>query len=361
MRYPALLCAAILLTSTTVSADPPPDRGVPIPDSRVAEAKALLEDAKIGTRYIGATDAVLAVWRVGTDEPVRAINVRNGASTDPAFTVRVQRGGGIGTIYGITEPPGYVQLAFRMNVHDHTKRPWFKGVTTVSVPDELLSDDRMKGGIRHLSDTTDTAQAKLDERNVRSNVPRHTREPVGTLVSKLTLMALPIVERVASEIADGVDAELAIRRALTGFAVNGEDAFDYAKSPVGARGAYQFMRGTYLGMRLECRRARLDPQFIRGARDHVNAAMAERCLADHILAQLTRRQLQRFLDAGDEETGAYIAAAYNGGDVYALRSLNGPFGAWDTYRRGRGLVKCTVQYVKVFRTVYRFLQQNTPG
>lgn len=366
MRHPFLLISMLLLLSSVARAQPLASTS-PIPDERVAEAVALLDGAKIGTRYIGATHAVLAVWRVGTGEPVRTVHVWDGASTDPGFTVAVARGGGVGTVYAVTDPPGYETLAFRMNVRDHTGRPWFKGVTTVTVTDTLTSDGRVTGGIGHLSDTTDAARTLLDKRDVRSTVRGHTQEPVGSLVSKTTLMALPIVERVASEIADGVEPVLAIRRTLTGFAVNRGDAFDYAKSRVGARGAYQFMPATYSAMRRTFRRARLDRQFIRGTRDHVNAAMAETCLADSILADLTPKQLERFLAAGDLELGAFIAATYNGGPKYSHRALTRHPLAWDaehSWRKDRkrpGLLRPTVHYVQVFRTVYRYLQQNTPG
>ncbi len=360
MRHLILSCALLLLATLPATAQS-------IPGARVTEAVTLLDGAPIGTRYIGATHGVVAVWLLGSNEPVRAINVWKGASTDPAFSLRAARGGGVGTVYEVTDPPGYVTLAFRMNVRDHSGRPWFKAVTTITATDELADDVRVEDGIAYLADVTSSARSILAQRRVRSTIPGHAKETVGTLVSNLTLMALPIVERVAPEIAAGIAPETAIRRAFTGFAVNRGDAFDYAVSPVGARGAYQFMPKTYRGMRQTYRRARLDPNFIRGMRDHENAAMAETCLADAILADLPKKRLTRFIAAGDEELGAFIAATYNGGPKYSHRALlrHGDTWAqehsWRIDRKRPGLLKPTVHYVQTFRAVYRFLQQNTPG
>jgi hypothetical protein len=356
-----MLCAMLLMAASSVAATS--SASAQIPDERIAEARTLLDTSKIGTRYIAGTHAVLAVWKPGSQEPVRTVNVWNGVSKDPAFTVDLIRRAGVGTLYAVTAPEGYVQIGIRTNVTDPTKKPWFKGVTTISVTDAIVTDERVAEGMRYLAeDVIRPARIRLAARGVRSAVRGWTVEPVASRVSDVTLMAIMLVERAVPEISAGMDPETAFRRTLTALALNRDEAFDYARSPVGARGIAQFMPSTYRAMRAGYPRARIDWNFVRGAQDHVNAAMAQVCLADHILAKdLTPAQLRRFVAAGDLETGAIIAAAYNGGPKYSSRALRRHPATWDAEHSWRidrkmpGLLPPTVRYVAAFREAYRYL------
>jgi len=89
-------------------------------------------------------------------------------------------------------------------------------------------------------------------------------------------------------------------------------------------------------------------------RDHLNAIMAAFCLADWSVGKLpldvahwmTRK-------ASDEELGAFIAAAYNGGENRAVDAYMKDRKNWD--KAGHGLAGQTVIYVREFRAVFRHL------
>jgi hypothetical protein len=88
--------------------------------------------------------------------------------------------------------------------------------------------------------------------------------------------------------------------------------------------------------------------------DHVHAVVAQYCLADWSLTRLTDAHRARLrLAANEEDMGAFLAAAYNGGEDRAARALADDPVRWE--RAGHGLAEQTVGYVREFRETYRFL------
>jgi hypothetical protein len=137
-------------------------------------------------------------------------------------------------------------------------------------------------------------------------------------------------------------------------ALNRGDTYRYAVSYAGAGGLAQFIRPTYSVTRRRYASAGLPADFVQAMSDHVLAVSAQYCLADWSFGRLPR-ETRRTLAARDreEDLGAFIAAAYNGGEDRAASALAAHPSDWE--REGNGLARQTVGYVREFRAVYRHL------
>jgi hypothetical protein len=103
---------------------------------------------------------------------------------------------------------------------------------------------------------------------------------------------------------------------LNQYGLKREDAYRYSVSSAAALGPMQFTNsrgnGTYAMVVRRCPRARLDPNFERGATDLLNAMKAATCLLDIELSQM-RSDIRLAYRDNEEVLGIFPVAAYNGG------------------------------------------------
>lgn len=355
MRHTLVVTLLVFITLMPASSALAQLNDVKIPAGKIAEAKQMLKHSRIGTRQIGGHHAVLAVWRAGSDEPVRRIQIKKGRSQTREFTVKLLHRNGVNSTYIVTEPEGYLVLAIRTNVKNYGGKSWSKPVVYVPYSELIHTKQLAEDGLRYLEETVETAKYKLAARDVRSYVDRSTN--VTEQTEKRVLVSLLIVEHIMGRSRlnlNGPDAEQIIERVLVTLGANRSETYNFARSSAGAMGLAQFMPYTYKSTRINYPTARLHRNHIHGMQDHVNAVMAEYCLTDWIQTSLGPDELLT-LRRNSEEIGAYIAASYNGGHHRAVRAYTRFPDSWDQHHGRRGLLKNTTKYVKTFRIVYRYL------
>ncbi|MGB7903047.1 MAG: hypothetical protein WCF43_00035 [Steroidobacteraceae bacterium] len=108
----------------------------------------------------------------------------------------------------------------------------------------------------------------------------------------------------------------AFNEVLSHYGMKREEAYRYSVSSASALGPMQFTNrrgnGTYAMVVRRCPRAKLDPDFERGATDLLNAMKAAICLFDIELHQM-RSDIRLAYRDNKEVLGIFPVAAYNGG------------------------------------------------
>ncbi|HEY6644281.1 lytic transglycosylase domain-containing protein [Povalibacter sp.] len=109
---------------------------------------------------------------------------------------------------------------------------------------------------------------------------------------------------------------LAFDEVLSQYGLKQEEAYRYSVSSANAIGPMQFTNrrgnGTYAFVVRRCPRAKLDPNFERGATNMLNAMKAAVCLLDIELAQM-RADIRLAYLTNPAVLGIFPVAAYNGG------------------------------------------------
>ena len=109
---------------------------------------------------------------------------------------------------------------------------------------------------------------------------------------------------------------LAFDEVLSQYGLKQEEAYRYSVSSANAIGPMQFTNrrgnGTYALVVRRCPRAKLDPNFERGATNLLNAMKAAVCLLDLELAQM-RSDIRIAYPDNPAVLGIFPVAAYNGG------------------------------------------------
>jgi hypothetical protein len=118
------------------------------------------------------------------------------------------------------------------------------------------------------------------------------------------------------------DADFVTKRAvafdevLSHYGMKREEAYRYSVSSAAALGPMQFTNrrgnGTYAMVVRRCPKARIDPDFERGATDLLNAMKAAICLFDIELSQM-RSEIRAAYRDNMKVLGIFPVAAYNGG------------------------------------------------
>ncbi len=341
-------------TDHVAAVSPAPDPYAKLPE-RLEDAKRLLAKTAIGTDRLGGREAVLAVWNAAEDKLV-TVQVRGGLSRTRGFAVRLVQQNGVNTLYEVTEPSGYEVLAIRTNVlaARGARRRGPRTVPAVYVPygTVLHRPHMIAAGRGYLEGLADAAGNRLDELEVRSLADPDRL--VTEMIPERVLITLMIIEHIDPDDFRAKGARRTMEEVMAMTAANGRESFAYSFSYAGAGGLAQFIRSTYWLTRSRYPTAKLLPDFMDGMRDHTNAIMAQYCLADWSLAKLPAAKLKELLATSrEEELGAYLAAAYNGGESRAADTLLKRPRDWE--QPGRGLRPETVQYVREFREIYRLL------
>ncbi|MBL8268361.1 hypothetical protein [Steroidobacter sp.] len=129
------------------------------------------------------------------------------------------------------------------------------------------------------------------------------------------ITTLAVIEQ--TDDADYVDKQsVAFDEVLSQYGLKQEEAYRYSVSSANALGPMQFTNrrnnGTYALVVRRCPRAKLDPNFERGATNLLNAMKAAVCLLDLELSQM-RAEIRMAYRDNPAVLGIFPVAAYNGG------------------------------------------------
>ena len=191
-------------------------------------------------------------------------------------------------------------------------------ITYSAYNDDLRRPELVAKGGEYIKATVESAYQKLKERNVQSRaLPGKNISEVSQL--KTTFFEkIPLMEQ--TDLGEFLlDAEHMTDRVKVVLATNEIEAFAKTCNRVSACGWIQFTPGTYSAIRKSYSKARLEPDFVKGAADHTNSMMAAILLYDYNLSNLIKNHGIKIAD--DPRLEEYLAAAYNGSPKWVDKSL----------------------------------------
>ncbi len=276
----------------------------------------------------------------------------DGDSKPEGFKVTKESGRGVNREHEVTYPKGYIVLALKRVLS--VKGQGYTEVIYTPYSEELNTLELRKQGLEYLKNSIEQAQKKLKERKVYSKA--FPKKFVADIVPVDVALQLAIIEHVDPfEFEKAKTEEEIIRlvnKTLVSIGANRESAYKYAVSKAGARGLFQFIPNTYSRIWHRYPKAKLNPQFVKGMNDHINAAMTSLLLFDSDLAVLSRSHKQS-ISEDSQALGMYLAAAYNGGASRARNAINKHGTNWT-----ENVLKETVTYIDKFVAVSKYQINN---
>lgn len=288
---------------------------------KLAEAEELLQD--VTTR----------VWQDKSKDPPKEIAL---ALLDPACTLRVIKivkrkkelvvpaefaeyrvdivprfnrlWNSYATHFRVTSPEGMTVLRIKYPIVEHSSK--VNRMITVAYNPDLRLPEILDQGHRHLDMIIDRAYSELRADNVYSLALAGTPITGVTALKPRMFKSLPLLEQ--SDPGECFqDCVRTTDMILIRLGADQLKAFTLTVSKAKAYGLMQYTKGTYDMMRRAYPGAHLDPNFVTGTTDHVNAMKAAIVLYDYNLSRL----VEHYGPAIVHETTVpeWLAAAYNGG------------------------------------------------
>lgn len=321
----AMLIAFALLATTPAAAYDTDAPRVDVPYktlcAAIQAARAMLAplplpaDFRIGKELATGRDALIAVWQPAVSlTEFKVIEVFDGVSRTPGFSVEVQRSNGLvipgqdayngaNTFYRITAPDGWYALAIKVN----TREPGIGIYQPYNVAYQTPTN--AKNGLQYGMDVMNEARRRLDERGVMSRSKPGMK--LTEAIDANMLWSLILDEHMDPDETEVRGVEWTVNKALVLFALNRERTYYYAISTAGAGALAQFMPRTYDGTLKFCPAAQLIEDFMPAMRNHVNGVMAMHCHVDQIFVDLQRARVK--WPRTPQLLGAVLAASYNAG------------------------------------------------
>ena len=371
----------------------------------VLACRSILEETETVSNRITGEDAVLCVQL--PSKSLKLVRVLGGISRTDGYTVQLIRRNGANSDYKVVRPEGGKVLGIKTNVtsikvkagtkllkikgkhgHSTSKRVQLfkeRAVSTIYAPysEAVREPAAIRHGFDYVVSMIDEARDSLDQLGVTSRLdlgkPIAERRLVTEVVPEKPVVPLIIIEHIDPIWIDEKGVRHSVERVLVTIGLNGKMAYCFASSSAAANGIAQFIKPTYDRIRKAYPEAQLMPDYMEGMRNHLNAMKAQFLLADYTLTALSQESRDKLMDGQhEEELGAYIAAAYNGGEHYAAPAYDNDSVTWDHSKpplvapkklKGKKrdawyrsqLIKQhripaqTVTYVREFRQVYEYL------
>ncbi|MDE2180872.1 MAG: hypothetical protein KGJ40_08505 [candidate division NC10 bacterium] len=180
---------------------------------------------------------------------------------------------------------------------------------------ELHTADVAEEGRRYLEEIILQALQDLDDLNVTSKT--FTEQNLSELASIDFIHALLVDEHMdpdefTTNDKNGMLSWL-IEKYWVEVAINQDSAFRMSVSPAGAVGISQFICPTYARILDESPEVKLDPVFVHGMQDHVNAVKASITLFDSDMSSWWTPTVRKICSVSAEMLEDCWAASYNGG------------------------------------------------
>jgi hypothetical protein len=188
-----------------------------------------------------------------------------------------------------------------------------KPIVYLPYTEDTLDPQLVAGGRNFLLTTARRAMDELRHANVPSAA--FPGELLADVIPPEVITTLAVIEQTDDEdfIEKGGDA---FDEVLNQYGLKREEAYRYSVSSAKALGPMQFTdrrgHGTYSLVVRQCRGARLDPNFERGATQLQNAMKAAVCLLDIELSQMSS-DIRAAYRVNPTVLGIFAVAGYNGG------------------------------------------------
>jgi hypothetical protein len=301
-------------------------------------------------KFIDKYNVLLAVQRIFDQKIVTVLVPSQGLGAVRGFSIIKGIPNGIGTEFDVNCPEGYLVLAAKRVIS------WGKGfqeVVYTPYTRELDNPQIRRSGLEYLEGKLQAAQNELESLGVKSHA--FPREQLADVVPVDVALCLALIEHIdPAEFLKRNKAKDLVSKALVIIGTNRDLAYRYSVSSAGARGLFQFIPGTYAGLKKYYPDARLLENFIDGMNNHFNAAKASLLLFDSDLSSLEKEH-RAFLKKSPIAMGKFLAAAYNGGAKRVAEAIAADGEKWET---SPILREETRTYLQKFTEVWRLLHEQ---
>lgn len=196
---------------------------------------------------------------------------------------------------------------------------------------DLHTPEVAEEGHRYLERAILRALQELDDLNVTSKM--FTEQNLSELASIDFIHALLIDEHMDPDEFTKNENNGRLSRLIEKYwvevAINQNSAFKMSVSPAGAAGISQFICPTYARILDEVPQAKLDPVFVHGMQDHVNAIKASITLFDSDMSSWWIPATRKICSVSAEMLEDCWAASYNGGPNRLNRVIAKRGKEWD--------------------------------
>lgn len=330
-----------------------------------------LVDAKYRAKIVKSKDVpieiVLALWNPTNSETdlVRTIKVGKKITqlNGNNYLFKLVVDNGVNSKIEVTNRPDLKVIGLIHPVFadiSSAKQPKYRLDNVVYIPyTELINNQVIiKAGEEYLYKKITAVYDELNSLGIRS-LADPSKLITETIDPRIVITILAI-EHVDSSVLINNSAENYVAKFYATLAVNEHNSYAYAKSSASARGLVQFIPSTYASIRKLRPQLTLPADFVQGMTDPYNAIKAEIGLLDYNLTLLPKET--RITNSSSVlETGAYLAAMYNGGPSRVRKAINKWGDSWDSYHGNisTGLRAETAYYVAKFRLVYKHFENSS--
>lgn len=278
---------------------------------RVRVGRRSYQDVPV-TGIVGREMALAIMDSEGDIRIARGIKRDKGLEVlTPGFALNVRRDNGINSDIACLQPEGGKVLAVKYPISNEGNRfgPGEAVIEAIYTPysAEIKTDEVIERGIEIQTELIKRAYARLSERAVFSRA--FPGRKIVDVVPQDVLTVLLMNEHIDPGYFKSAGlAKPLVEQVLTIVATNREKAYAYSISSAGARGLVQMIPSTYRLIAARYPSARLEPNFLVGMSDPINAIIAQVLLCDSDWESIKTQS-----DIGADRIGPYLAAAYNGG------------------------------------------------
>ena len=287
----------------------------------------------VSSYSLGARDLDLAILDPATNQTSIVIGSQNAKSVtfnNPNFSIKETFFNGVNSSFAISKPTNGIVLALKYLItgpESGTKTSIVNGMQQVMYTpysNALNTPDVAAYGNQYIDQVINQVTIQLQ------NIPSLSNpgDTIPQSIKPSIVKALVFAEHTnTSEYSASANPQSIASELDTLYAGNEGDTFKYSVSTAGARGIAQFIPSTYLAIAKRHPEANLNPNYIDGLDDHVNAIKAEVLLLDDDAAAVHAEDPTDYNPAYIYD---YAAASYNGGSSRVVHALEAYGQNWNT-------------------------------
>ncbi len=310
------------------------------PVSKNIKNKKTKKTTKVITGYnLTAKDIALAILDPATQNVTIVKGMQTGKTmtfNDPAADVKLTSFNGVNSRFSVSRPAGGTVIALKYLItgtESSSKAAIENSISeAIYVPysPALSSPDVVAYGANYLNGVIRQVTAGLQGLPSQAVPGKTITEAIKpSLVKALVYAEHTDTGKILSGNQDDILGTIDQLNIL--FATNEEDTYRYSVSSAGARGIAQFMPSTYASLVQRHPEAALNPDFVAGMSDHVNAIKAMYLLIDDYAGTVRVKAQQGYAEG---QLFDYGAASYNGGTTRVAKAVNAFGQNWNADRSG---------------------------
>ena len=326
--------------------------------SKIAEAKRELQTKPLATAAValpeGGTAEYVRIafhdWKKGaidyvvlTKEQFLSVPSEEVVTSESGKSIRVRtiRGNGVNTPIALTDDLGETHQPLMVQYPVIRNGKFYEMAYYMSTHPGLVTPEVVGAGRIYVKNVIDIARQKLSEKGV-------TIQPkIADMAERLATVEHVDHMRFRTEMHQNIYNDI-----FTLYALNEGQTYRYSVSSAGAGGMVQMIPATYRMVRGWVPQVNLNPDFVTGMQNHVNASQAMLVYMQRTWNDLVASQtVSDALASGIATPEQLMAAGYNSNPARLAGYIN---------RGGEGWTNLIPRETQIYLNIYSSLERNVP-